>query len=1211
MTGKIVRQTDKNIAALLGKDGLWSKLAAAVNRFDPDVVVLVARKMPRLLDVMPLELDNNVVYISDQAIPFAYKTLENARVAIVDDLLNIGTTLNNAVRRVEACQPASVRAFVLGARDWKDAKKSKTFTVVRGSLNDQVYESFVNLIPQILLKAPKPFDADFPILECTLAMPYSNWNECRNWLQHRFGDRVHFLSEDWQLEIGFPRAAITLDHSHGWIIKTRLYFDFNNSVCNVVPMALAPVLPLKNDYPADTPSHKAFDALVNSLKNGNCKDSNYGALARANTFCDALMSANIVLEALDGLLVKNNPEPFSRDDFLVQFGNAATQACLLALSDANFDCSRSDLYSFLEKRNALDMAAKKNDELIYNSSISEQAITFFQKDLPELGMQALFSNLAKVTGADDPGRYDLTVPYSREEIKKSPYLRLRIGLTYKQISKLIGQHLNLKSIGDKQIEYVVSALMDTFIDVGACVPTSMLLPGGNACVRAYRKGESNPQWDKGFSYIHYALDALGKEEKKKIIEKGERTRVSKIIGILAITGHAPKQFSIGALERGNASILANSVVEPESGESTGLMRKLGMWSMAKTSDQTPNSVDEIDEAKIKFGRDFKDLYYFIHDFSEPGKVTLFLSTCRNAYFTLNALFVDIQFLLSGDRKTNPPIRHGCELLIKGYKSDNAKSHFERARRTTEEYNRKKSVWESREQIFRDIESRKEKISISDPSRAHSIHVLINKADGASLERQGGWHSHLLKIDTTERPSLNDKFKELDTVLKILDLVTNLGLKASVIAPVISNDNTQATLPLEHPADSVDIKAIEAILEIIKQAAKACAWECDDQESELIIRPVTSHIRSQKNPKFSFSKPAESTDITEFTRHIGSFICETLYYVHSRLCNTFDPNTADLPMPDFFRIKLTPPSDFLVVATENHSIKLQHVRCAPQDDRRTDKARLALAALAVPCAELKGRDLAFEKKTAEKIEEDIDRAIQKAVDEQCSAILFPEYSVPYSISDKKLLQLANDKKIVIVGGLEGCWNKGEFCNKAVIAIPGESRIHYQCKQQPSLEEESKEHFYKDGVIRLFSNSPIGNFSVIVCSDLMELDTLQVWKPKGRLPELLLVVTRNQHHDLFQPMAISDSIRLYAGVAIANVNDDDSKTTTNANVNADSKGSCVAMPMRDNPLLDKAPISLDGHYLSGIDIYDINLNGIRGRNRGKPEKGFIRPPHAVKS
>ena len=1197
MTGKIVRQIDKNIAALLGKDGLWSKLAAAVNRFDPDVVVLVARKMPRLLDVMPLELDNEVVYISDQAIPFAYKALENAKVAVVDDLLNVGTTLNNAVSRVENCRPASIRPFVLGARDCKDAKKSETFTVMRSSLNDQTYEFFVNLIPQILLKVPKPFDADFPILECALAVPYSNWNECRNWLQHRFGDSVHFLSKDWQLEIGVPRATITLDHAHGWTIKARLYFDFNNSVCNVVPMALAPVLPLENDYPANTPSHKAFDALVSSLKNGNCKESNWQALARANTFCDALMFANIALDALDGLLVKNNLEPFSRDDFIVQFGNAATQACLLALSDANFDYSRSDLYSFLEERNTLYMAAKKNEDPVDKPGILEQAIKLFQKGLPELGMQALFSNLAKETGADNPEQYALTAPYSKEKIKDDPYLRLRIGFTYKQISKLISQHLNLESISEKRIEYVVSALMDTFIDVGACVPTSTLLRDGGACVRAYRKGESNPQWDKGLSYIDYALDGLGAEERKNI-EKGGRTRVSKIVAILNYTGHAPEGFSIGALERGNVSILTNSVVESESEEITGLMQKLDMWRMVKTSDQTPDSVDKADKAKIKFGRDFKDLYYFIDRFSEPAKVTLFLSTCRNAYCTLNALFVDIQCLLSGDRTKNPPIRYGCELLIKGHKSDNAKKHFERARQTIEECNRKRSVWESREQISRDIQNMKEKTRASDPTMADSIGVLINKVDGPNLNLQDGWHSYLLKVDITEQSSLNDEFKELDTALNILDLATNLGRKVSIIAPVISNDDAQAALPLEAPVDSNTIKKdMEDILRIIRQVAEACAWNCDDQENELIIQS-----------DFSFSKRAEFTDITEFTRPIGLLIRETLYHVHSKICETFVPNTADLPMPDFFRIRLTPPSDFPMGATENHSIKLQRVRCAPQADRLTDKPRLALAALAVPRAELKGRALEFEQETAEKIEEDIDRAIQKAADEQCSAILFPEYSVPYSISNEKLLKLANDKKIVIVGGLEGRleghWNNRKFCNKAVIAIPGEPNIHYQCKQKPSLDEVDKGHFYRDGVLHLFSNSPIGDFSVIVCSDLMELDILQVWEPKGRLPELLLIVSRNQHHDIFQSMAIGDSIRLYAGVAIANVNDDDSGNDAN------SEGSCVVMPMRDKPLLDKVPIPLHGRHLSGIDIYDIDLDGIRGRSRGKPTKGFIRPPHAVK-
>ena len=153
-------------------------------------------------------------------------------------------------------------------------------------------------------------------------------------------------------------------------------------------------------------------------------------------------------------------------------------------------------------------------------------------------------------------------------------------------------------------------------------------------------------------------------------------------------------------------------------------------------------------------------------------------------------------------------------------------------------------------------------------------------------------------------------------------------------------------------------------------------------------------------------------------------------------------------------------------------------------------------------------------------------------------MFPEYSVPRSMEDK-LLRLADTHKIVIIGGFEGYWKDGMLCNEVVIAIPGETTIHFQGKQKPSLDEERDDAFYKDGLLKLFCNSPIGTFSVIVCSDFMELSTLQVWKPDAPLPELLLVVSRNTHYDLFQKFAVTDAVRLYAGVAIANVNDADKK------------------------------------------------------------------------
>ena len=49
------------------------------------------------------------------------------------------------------------------------------------------------------------------------------------------------------------------------------------------------------------------------------------------------------------------------------------------------------------------------------------------------------------------------------------------------------------------------------------------------------------------------------------------------------------------------------------------------------------------------------------------------------------------------------------------------------------------------------------------------------------------------------------------------------------------------------------------------------------------------------------------------------------------------------------------------------------------------------------------------------------------------------------------------------------------------------------------------------------------------------------------------------------------------------------------------------MHENALLESETVPLTGQYLTGIDIYEIDLEGLRGKSRGKPKSGFIRAPH----
>ena len=248
-----------------------------------------------------------------------------------------------------------------------------------------------------------------------------------------------------------------------------------------------------------------------------------------------------------------------------------------------------------------------------------------------------------------------------------------------------------------------------------------------------------------------------------------------------------------------------------------------------------------------------------------------------------------------------------------------------------------------------------------------------------------------------------------------------------------------------------------------------------------------------------------------------------------------------------------------------------------------------------------RNYQLTEEVARSVKADVRLAAQQAEANQCEAIVFPEYSIPTSM-EQEILELAGRHNLVIIAGLDGQWLDGKLCDQAIVAIPGELQPHYQRKQEPSLEEESGNAFYRDGLLRLFSNSPIGEFAVVLCSDLMQISALQAWKADGPLPELIFVVARNAYPELYLNFAKGDSVRLYAAVVIANVCKEKQGLT--------NQGSCAVVPHRIEQVLVASRVDVAGSYLKDISVYDISLRAIRARSRGKPESDYFAVPNSAR-
>jgi hypothetical protein len=554
----------------------WQSLVDAVRTYSPDIVVLVARKMPRLVEALNLTLGDDAICVSDHAIPFVHRDLTNARVAVVDDIWNIGTTMLRARDRVLLAQPKEVRLFALAAKNAGTALEAGVNLSLPRSLPAERHRVLVDAVPRALRCVAKPYDVDFPIVPCALRAPFSSWQDCWQWLSDKFGDFVHSTVDDTQVAAGVARASINLPRIGGWTIKARLYFDFKAASCNFVPMALAPSLSLANDYPPDSFSAALFEAVMKCLDGGptlaaDLDAENRDGIARVNTFCDSVLISDALLEQCSGLFHKDSLVPFSLKDFGTQFGPTAQKNCEGLIEREFRPLSYSELETHLgsDRRPIPD----PSEYLIGNGSIVDRAKGYLTCGLSRLALDALIQDLARCVGADDPAAYALSKPYTSDEIRESPYLRLRIGFTYEELTALFRKHYLDLWHSLQSPELMVSDLLDVFIDHGAIVPTFTLTK--DACTRVYRKGEANPRWDDEITRLLFTIKSMAEPERKELLEQG-RTRIAKINAILALSGAFETSLTAGAFERGNVGLLVNSVVEREGAELTGLMRRFGL-----------------------------------------------------------------------------------------------------------------------------------------------------------------------------------------------------------------------------------------------------------------------------------------------------------------------------------------------------------------------------------------------------------------------------------------------------------------------------------------------------------------------------------------------------------------------------------------------------------------------------------------------------------
>lgn len=553
----------------------WQKMLAQIQEFRPDVVVLTARKMPRVVEVLRTHLGEHAIVISDLAIPFSSDCLADARVAILDDVVNVGSTLEHIAELVQQRSPSAIRLFSLAARTSNGVKTSREIIFGHpAELTEKEYVSYVRTVPAVISHICKPYDLVFPVLQARYQIPFRSATDVVGFLERKFEVQNVRVIPTPYANSPIRRVSLLLSTENTQPhIKLRLFFNDATGSCCIVPMVIPHCIE-EGNMPVRLPWVLGVrNRLKEALPSESAVSSE--ALSSILLFTSSLdwFFSGEISDYFDSFL-QFEKDPFSIPDAKAVFGLKVEGILAEMLPEMS---NYKELVSPNETKTQ-DFAELGNSPFLENfqtDSLVENAVKILkQNGLPSSNhgidcygyLLALMEALSKLVGGERPNEYKAVWPYTLEEINKNPYLRLRIGPTFTDIvaicARMYELMTNLHST-PVNLAKTLSVTLDALIDQGAIVPTFANYEG--KIFRIYRRGEG-----PGQDVCDKVLFAIATQDKPFSV-----TRIAKILATLSHSQEYHKLLESSARTRGLVGGVPKTVVGAEPDNIATYIRNTG------------------------------------------------------------------------------------------------------------------------------------------------------------------------------------------------------------------------------------------------------------------------------------------------------------------------------------------------------------------------------------------------------------------------------------------------------------------------------------------------------------------------------------------------------------------------------------------------------------------------------------------------------------
>jgi hypothetical protein len=536
---------------------------------------------------------------------------------------------------------------------------------------------------------------------------------------------------------------------------------------------------------------------------------------------------------------------------------------------------------------------------------------------------------------------------------------------------------------------------------------------------------------------------------------------------------------------------------------------------------------------------------------------LLISTCRNHYLTVNAVFADVRTLLVsksglGRRSALAELRDpSVQSSSRAYKA--VEGDVSVACKAARE---KFAVWNRAAEIVDVIEKACDAFSAKTRERDALKEILgttANTIDGEPIE-----DSRYIELNTSRVSALEIHEQVLSHVLTYAE---------SVLAVVKSVVETGVAEPPDLLSGSRRAEDWKAFYDVLSKYSFNLGGTILENGKTIEFLSDNHTVLVKAN------EPSHET-----VRDLFASLASVEEKLVQRIIDIFPPNVAKRRLPSIFRMTL--PMEQARAGKKSATSVVTEI--VDLNNGVFESFTIGCPNFGMPLGWYQEDIRRFNETGRLKAVELLASMLAKVKTTKCCRVLLlPEYFVPESMR-AEISKFCEESGCIAIYGLEArnsSREPGAVINEAIVDfsaykadLPAELRVQqgrsvvckcYPSKFEPKLETQS--------AVSVFRQTPIGSFAVVICSDLLEHSVIDAIHRCPTPMNAVFVVAMNPSPGVFEPLIRADAVRLHCPVIVAS-----NCVSIESRDKATAEGTGIAEPKRTkrNSEFAASKSSIDG-------------------------------------